>query len=147
MAQNNENMCSLVCHNIKGSGVPLCRYGDMALQIWYCEVISALSLITFTALADGRSSIMHGLSPGPFSIHQDLSVTIRNAAIYYCNRNRGLYYLCYKQERHQKRTSVHARPREECFLELAPHAWLQKKHESSLPKFTHRPAEANFFWT
>ena len=54
---------------------------DMALQIWHCEVISALSLITFMALEDGRSSIMHGLSPGPFSINQDLSVTIRNAAI------------------------------------------------------------------
>ena len=37
------------------------------------------SLRTFTALADGRSSIM--VSPGPFSIHQDLSVTIRNAAL------------------------------------------------------------------
>ena len=64
-----------------------CHYSDMAqyrygtVSIWHCEVISALSLITFTALADGRSSVMHGLSPGPFSIHQDLSVTIRNAAI------------------------------------------------------------------
>ena len=47
-------------------------------------MISALSLITFTVLADGQSSmssIMHGLSPGPFSIHQDLPATIPNAAI------------------------------------------------------------------
>ena len=43
-------------------------------------------------------------------------MTIRNAAI--------TIYACYNQER---RTSVYARPREECFLELAPHAWLQKR--------------------
>ena len=85
---------------------------------------------------------MHGLSPGPFSIHQDLSVTIRNATIYYCNRNRGLYYLCYNQERHQKRTSVHARPREECFLELGPHAWLQKRTRArSQNSLTGRPRQ------
>ena len=28
--------CSLVCQNIKGSGVPLYRYGT-ALQIWHCR--------------------------------------------------------------------------------------------------------------
>ena len=79
------------------------------------QVISALSLITLTALADGRSSIMHW----PFSIHQDLSVTINNAAImlYDCDRNCGPYYQCYNQERHQKRFS---RPSiERCAMILA----------------------------